>query len=54
MSPGRDDVLQMLLDEHDGGVPSTFKELEALPGVGHKTAACVISSCFKQPAFAVS
>ena len=44
----------MLLDEYDGQVPGTFEELEALPGVGHKTAACVISSCFKRPAFVVS
>ena len=45
---------QMLLDEHDGQVPCTFELLEALPGVAHKSAACVMSSCFKQPAFAVS
>lgn len=36
---------QMLVDVHGGSVPDTWEGLEALPGVGHKTASvvCVIS-----------
>ncbi len=42
-----------ILDEHNGKVPKTFKELEDLPGVGHKTASVVMSQGFGYPAFAV-
>jgi len=42
-----------LLDLHDGEVPCSFEALEALPGVGHKTASVVMSQAFGQPAFAV-
>ena len=38
---------------HDGRVPRTFAELEALPGVGHKTASVVMSQAFGLPAFPV-
>jgi endonuclease-3 len=34
-------------------VPRTFPELEALPGVGHKTASVVMTQAFGQPAFPV-
>lgn len=44
---------QILLDKHNGNVPDTFEELEALPGVGHKTASVVMSQAFHQPAFPV-
>ncbi len=44
---------QMLVEEHDGEVPKTFEALEALPGVGHKTASVVMSQAFGVPAFAV-
>ena len=44
---------QMLIDNHQGQVPSTFEELEALPGVGHKTASVVMAQAFHQPAFPV-
>jgi endonuclease-3 len=44
---------QMLLDLHGGEVPRTFEELEALPGVGHKTASVVMSQMFHIPAFPV-
>lgn len=44
---------QILLDQHDGKVPMTFEELEALPGVGHKTASVVMSQAFLKPAFPV-
>ena len=44
---------QMLVDEHDGVVPETLAELEALPGVGHKTAQVVVAQAFGQAAFPV-
>jgi endonuclease-3 len=44
---------QIILNKHDGQVPSTFEELEALPGVGHKTASVVMSQAFGHPAFPV-
>jgi endonuclease-3 len=34
-------------------VPANFEDLEALPGVGHKTASVVMSQAFGHPAFAV-
>ncbi len=46
-------MAQMLLDRHQGVVPQTFEELEALPGVGHKTASVVMSQAFGVPAFPV-
>ena len=42
-----------LVDEHGGEVPRTFEELEALPGVGHKTAGVVRVQAFGLPAFPV-
>jgi endonuclease-3 len=39
--------------DFNGKVPNNFKELEALPGVGHKTASVVMSQGFGIPAFAV-
>lgn len=44
---------QILIEQHDGIVPQTFKELEALPGVGHKTASVVMAQAFGVPAFPV-
>jgi endonuclease-3 len=44
---------QILVDEHDGEVPNTLEELEALPGVGHKTASVVMTQWFDVPAFPV-
>lgn len=44
---------RMLLELHGGKVPSTFEALEALPGVGHKTASVVMSQAFGFPAFPV-
>jgi len=43
----------MLVDLHSGQVPRTYAELEALPGVGHKTASVVMSQAFGEPAFPV-
>jgi len=44
---------QRLLHEHDGEVPQTRAELEALAGVGRKTANVVMSVAFKEPTIAV-
>jgi endonuclease-3 len=43
----------LILERHDGEVPQTFEELEALPGVGHKTASVVMAQAFGVPAFPV-
>lgn len=42
-----------LMEDHGGCVPATFEELEALPGVGHKTASVVMSQVHGHPAFPV-
>ena len=42
-----------LLRDHAGVVPADFAALEALPGVGHKTASVVMSQAFGVPAFAI-
>lgn len=44
---------ELLLERHEGTVPQTYEELEALPGVGHKTASVVMSQAFGYPAFPV-
>ncbi len=44
---------RLLVERHGGKVPGTFAELEALPGVGHKTASVVMSQAFGVPAFPV-
>ena len=44
---------ELLLDRHDGEIPSTFEELEDLPGVGHKTAGVVLAQAFGIPAFPI-
>tara|TARA_B100002051_G_scaffold274953_1_gene317368 strand:- start:48 stop:701 length:654 start_codon:yes stop_codon:yes gene_type:complete len=46
-------LAQLLLDRHGGEVPKSFGALEALPGVGHKTASVVMSQAFGVPAFPV-
>lgn len=43
----------ILINEHNGEVPVSFEALEALPGVGHKTASVVMSQAFGVPAFPV-
>ena len=44
---------QILIDKYAGEVPDSFEALEALPGVGHKTASVVMSQAFGVPAFPV-
>jgi endonuclease-3 len=43
----------ILINQHKGQVPESFEALEALPGVGHKTASVVMSQAFGHPAFPV-
>jgi endonuclease-3 len=43
----------IIINEHNGEVPASFEALEALPGVGHKTASVVMSQAFGVPAFPV-
>lgn len=43
----------ILVEKYNGQVPDTFEELEALPGVGHKTASVVMVQGFGKPAFPV-
>lgn len=47
------ELSRLLLERHGGEVPRTFEELEALPGVGHKTASVVMSQAWGEPAFPV-
>ncbi len=44
---------KIILEKHGGMVPESFEALEALPGVGHKTASVVMSQAFGHPAFPV-
>jgi len=44
---------KILIEKHDGKVPQTFEDLEALPSVGHKTASVVLSQAFGIPTFPV-
>ncbi|MDR2674308.1 MAG: endonuclease III [Opitutaceae bacterium] len=47
------ELSRLLVERHGGRVPRTFGELEALPGVGHKTASVVMSQAWGEPAFPV-
>lgn len=47
------ELSKILVRDHDGQVPETFEGLEALPGVGHKTASVVMAQAFGHPAFPV-
>ena len=44
---------QILVDQHNSNVPESFQALEALPGVGHKTASVIMAQGFGHPAFPV-
>lgn len=44
---------KILIDKYEGEVPQSYEALEALPAVGHKTAAVVMSQAFGIPAFPV-
>ncbi len=47
------ELSNILVDQYNGEVPESFEALEALPGVGHKTASVVMSQAFNVPAFPV-
>jgi endonuclease-3 len=47
------DLSRILVEAHGGDVPADFAALEALPGVGHKTASVVMAQAFGIPAFPV-
>jgi endonuclease-3 len=47
------ELSKIIIEKHQGEVPQSFEELEALPGVGHKTASVVMSQAFGVPAFPV-
>lgn len=47
------DLSNILIEKYNGEVPQSFKALEELPGVGHKTASVVMSQAFGVPAFPV-
>lgn len=57
LSPRKSEAIyqlsHILLNEHHGEVPQSFEALEALPGVGHKTASVVMAQAFGVPAFPV-
>ena len=44
---------ELLVERHDGMIPDSFEALEALPGVGHKTAGVVLAQAFGIPAFPI-
>ena len=46
-------LAELLMERHGGAVPEGFAALEALPGVGHKTASVVMAQAFGVPAFPV-
>lgn len=47
------ETCRLLMERHDGQVPQTREELEALPGVGRKTANVVLNTAFRQLTMAV-
>lgn len=57
LSPQKSKAIQrlseILVEEYNGEVPQSMEALEALPGVGHKTASVVMSQAFGEPAFPV-
>ena len=52
-SKGIHGLSHILIEKHNGMVPQSFEDLEALPAVGHKTASVVMSQAFGVPAFPV-
>lgn len=52
-SKGIHGLSKIIIEKHNGKVPKNYEDLEALPSVGHKTAAVVLSQAFGIPAFPV-
>jgi endonuclease-3 len=46
-------MCRILLEQHDGQIPQTREALEALPGVGRKTANVILNTAFGEPTIAV-
>ena len=44
---------EIIIEKHNGMIPNTLEHLEALPGVGHKTASVVMAQAFGVPSFPV-
>lgn len=44
---------EIIVEKHHGLVPTSFQELEALPGIGHKSASVLMCQAFGKPAFPV-
>ncbi len=57
LSPAKSNAIaglsRIIVEQHGGEVPASFDALEALPGVGHKTASVIMSQCFGIPAMPV-
>jgi len=47
------ELSKIILDKYNGKIPNTFEKLTSLPGVGRKTANCVLAYTFHKPAIAV-
>lgn len=47
------ELSKILIEKHGGKVPESFEDLEALPGVGHKSASVVMNQAFGHPAFPI-
>jgi len=47
------ETCRLLIEKHNSQVPDNREDLEALPGVGRKTANVVLNTAFRQPAMAV-
>lgn len=52
-SKGIKGLSEIIVEKYNGEVPASFEALEAMPGVGHKTASVVMSQAFGVPAFPV-
>jgi len=42
-----------IVEDYDGNVPDSLRELVSLPGVGRKTANCVLGECFGEPTMVI-
>lgn len=47
------ELSKILVEKYSSKIPSTFEELESLPGIGHKTASVIMGHGFKKAAFPV-
>ena len=46
------ELSRIVVEKYDGNIPNTLEELTSLPGVGRKTANCILNYAFHQPAIA--